>query len=93
MAWYLVNGTVTISAYTYVQAESPEEAIRLVDDREVELCPLGPARHGDEVQTRSGAKRSRRNGPLERRATWTEAVERLTDLLLIEGWTIAPPER
>ena len=43
---YEVIGHVTVSAYTYVEAESPEEAIRLVRAREVGLCPHGHAQDG-----------------------------------------------
>jgi hypothetical protein len=46
MPRYLVNGTITISAYTYVEANSPEEAMRLAGGRDGQLCPHGPEREG-----------------------------------------------
>lgn len=46
MPRYQVLGYVTISAYTYVEASTPEEAKRLAQGRTVSLCPHGPEREG-----------------------------------------------
>ena len=45
--WYRVSGTVTVSAWTYVEARSPEEAVKLANQTPAVLCPFGPDRHGE----------------------------------------------
>lgn len=47
--WYSVSGYVTVSAYIYVRATSPEDAMkraRVMKDATVELCPYGVDRAG-----------------------------------------------
>lgn len=65
--------------------------VRGYEGRDADGRPSLPSRYT--LQTRSGASRLRRNGAPETRATWREAVDRLAELLLVEGWTIAAPER
>lgn len=43
---YKVEGHVTVSAYTYVYADSPEAARKIAEGRDATLCPNGPERHG-----------------------------------------------
>ena len=56
MTRYHVAGTVTISCYTVVEADSPDEAREIAEQRGV--CSLGdPGQHGDyddEVWVHSG---------------------------------------
>ncbi len=44
--WFKVSGTVVVSAFTLVKASSPEEAMKLAQDREGKLCPYGIGRDG-----------------------------------------------
>ena len=46
MPWYRVKGTVTVSAWTLVEAESEEAAVRNAMDRGCGLCPYGPSQDG-----------------------------------------------
>lgn len=38
MKTYVLSAMVTVSTYTKVRAESPEEALKKAEDRSVELC-------------------------------------------------------
>lgn len=46
MPKYTVTGTVTVSAYTTVIADSPEQAIEIAKGREPILCPFGTSVSG-----------------------------------------------
>lgn len=45
--WWRVDGEVTVGAYTYVRADSEEEAKQRASGREPVLSPYGAARSGD----------------------------------------------
>lgn len=46
MPVYRVSGTVTVSAWTLVEADTPEEARRMAMEREGALAPYGWDRSG-----------------------------------------------